>query len=494
MKLWQILKDINFYADESCLDCEISGISIDSNKVKKGDLFIALKGVNADGNNFIQEAIEKGAVMSISDCQFGEKIIKVDDARKAYSLASKNFFDRACDDLIIVGVTGTNGKTTTTSLISKILEGSGIKTGLIGTEGVKFSGKKIETGFTTPDPYVLHSLFKQMKEEGAKYVIMEVSAHALALKKLEGIKFSIGVLTNITEDHLDFFKNMENYSKAKLDFFKKEKMTLGIVCSDDPYARSLMTKADVPIISYGMTYPSDTFASNVRGDFDQTYFTCTCVDDVFQEHTKEEFEVQTKLVGSYNVLNTLAAISACRALDLTKELIQVNLSCINPVEGRFNVIRCKGISIVIDYAHTPDGLEKVIKTARELTDGRLITLFGCGGNRDRLKRKIMGKIASENSDKVIVTSDNPRFENPMDIINEIKEGLNGDYEICENRAEAIKLALDQCNKGDCLIIAGKGGEKYQDIQGVKHPYNDFDVVNKYFRDQFVEIKGGKYDS
>lgn len=485
MKLGKILGGINFYADSELLKNEILDIKTKSDEVREGDLFIAMKGVNSDGNDFIADAFSRGAVAVLSDSKSGKNIVQVDDARKAYSLASKNFFEKACDSLHIIAVTGTNGKTTTTSLIYEILKSSKIPVGLIGTEGVKFNGKKVETGFTTPDPYLLHKLFKNMKDEEIEYVIMEASAHAISLKKLEGIKFDIGVLTNITEDHLDFFGDMEKYAKAKLDFFDKKYIKLGIVCYDDPYARTLLDKAGVPILSYGLSPHSDVYAGEIKGGFDNTSFSCRCLD--------ETFPIKTNLVGRYNIQNSLASIMTCRALGVPTGLIQANLRYITAVEGRFNVIQYMGLNIVIDYAHTPDGIEKVIETARDITKNRVITLFGCGGNRDRQKRKIMGEIASKNSDLVYVTSDNTRFEKPMDIINEIKEGLSGNYVICEDRATAISLALGECKEGDTLIIAGKGGEKYQDIMGVKHPYNDFDVVHNYFRNQFVEIKGGEND-
>ena len=485
MKLGKILGGINFYADSELLKNEILDIKTKSDEVREGDLFIAMKGVNSDGNDFIADAFSRGAVAVLSDSKSGENIVQVDDARKAYSIASKNFFEKACDSLHIIAVTGTNGKTTTTSLIYEILKSSKIPVGLIGTEGVKFNGKKVETGFTTPDPYLLHKLFKNMKDEGIEYVIMEASAHAIALKKLEGIKFDIGILTNITEDHLDFFGDMGKYAKAKLDFFDNKNIKLGIVCYDDNYARSIIDKAGVPILSYGLSPNSDVHASEIKSEFDNTSFSCRCLD--------ETFFIKTNLVGKYNIQNSLASIMACRALGVPAGLIQTNLRYIQAVEGRFNVIKYMGLNIVIDYAHTPDGIEKVIETAREITKNRVITLFGCGGTRDRQIRKIMGESASKNSDKVYVTSDNPRFEKPMDIINEIKEGLSGDYVICEDRATAIALALADCKEGDTLIIAGKGGEKYQDIMGVKHQYNDFDVVHNYFRNKFVEIKGGEND-
>lgn len=481
MRLSEVLEGVT--SEDKFSDAEVRDICIDSRSVKEGDLFICLKGINSDGNDFVQEALDKGAVAVVSDSKNIKNCIQVENARKAYALSSKNFFGKKCDKMKIVGVTGTNGKTTTTHLLGEILKGAGLNVGVIGTEGAKFNGKVIDTGMTTPDPYLLHKIFAKMQEEGVEYVVMEASAHALALNKLDGINFEIGVLTNITEDHLDFFGDMKTYAKAKLDFFDKSHIKLGVVCSDDELARSLIDKTNVPILWYGLDNPSDTFAISINSNFDKTTFVCNCLDDIFN--------IKTNLIGRYNVENTLASITVAKALGVPRNLIQLSLCTAMPVEGRFNVIRCNGFNVVVDYAHTPDGLEKVITTARELTKGRVLTLFGCGGNRDKQKRPLMGRVASDNSDYVFLTSDNPRFENPRDIISEIEKGMHGDYEVEESRTVAIENALSKCQKGDTLIIAGKGGEKYQDIMGKKVPYNDFDTVYKYFRKQLGQTKKGE---
>lgn len=481
MRLSEVLEGVT--SEDKFSDVEVNDICIDSRLVKEGDLFICLKGINSDGNDFVQEALDKGAVAVVSDSKNIKNCIQVENARKAYALSSKNFFGKKCDKMKIVGVTGTNGKTTTTHLLGEILKGAGLNVGVIGTEGAKFNGKVIDTGMTTPDPYLLHKLFAKMQEEGVEYVVMEASAHALALNKLDGINFEIGVLTNITEDHLDFFGDMKTYAKAKLDFFDKSHIKLGVVCSDDELARSLIDKTNVPILWYGLDNPSDTFAISINSNFDKTTFVCNCLDDIFN--------IKTNLIGRYNVENTLASITVAKALGVPRNLIQLSLCTAMPVEGRFNVIRCNGFNVVVDYAHTPDGLEKVITTAKQLTPGRVLTLFGCGGNRDKQKRPIMGRVASDNSDYVFLTSDNPRFENPRDIISEIEKGMKGDYEVEESREVAIEKALSKCQKGDTLIIAGKGGEKYQDIMGKKIAYNDFDTVYKYFRKQLGQINKGE---
>ncbi len=459
----------------------IKDIKIDSRAVKQGDMFIALKGENFDGNDAIKDVLIKGASVVLTDQDInGSNIVKVKDARSAYAKVCKNFFGKACDDLKIIGVTGTNGKTTICNTIKELLQFSGAKVGIIGTLGASFQNSVIDTGFTTPDPYLLHKIFADMKEHGDEFVVMEASAHALALNKLDGIKFDIGVLTNITEDHLDYFKTMDNYAKAKYKLFDKDRVKLGIVCGDDDYCEKLILTPKVPMISYGIGEENDVYASNIEKSFNGSSFKC--------DFMGEKTNFKTSLVGEYNIRNALASIAVCRSLGLPADLIKLGMSCISPVEGRFNVIKMGGLNIVIDYAHTPDGLENVLETAKDLTNGKLVAIFGCGGNRDKLKRPIMGKIAEEIADEVILTSDNPRFEEPIDIIKEICGGMKRHKEmIIDNRKNAIEYALGHYKNGETIVIAGKGAEKYQDIKGVKYPYNDFDVIYNYYRKHFKKI-------
>ena len=484
MQLYQILEDIDAEYLQELSAMEISGICIDSHKVKTGELFVCLKGGVSDGNNFIAEALSKGARAFITEeaSQLANAIV-VKDARKAFSRVCKNFYHKACDKLNLIAVTGTNGKTTSVNLIAEILRGAGKNVAKVGTMGIEYNGKCYETGFTTPDPDILHKHFFEMVNAGVEYVIMEASAHAIALKKLDGLKFEIGVLTNITQDHLDFFGDMSHYAQTKLAFFNSDNMKIGVVCADDGYAQKLISSSqNLTILSYGIENPSDIFAVNIEEGFEGTCFVCNCFDEIAK--------MKTNLVGRYNVTNALASIIVCRVLGLSLKEVANYIKYVNPVEGRFNVINHPKCNVVIDYAHTPDGLENVLKTARPLTKGRLFVAFGCGGNRDRLKRPIMGKIASQLADKVFLTSDNPRNENPFSIIREIESGIdkNKPYAIYENRTEAISKALDECRKGDTLVIAGKGGEKYQEINGKKIPYNDFDAVYKYFREHIVNLK------
>ncbi len=483
MQLYKILDGIDCEYNHGNDGMEISGIKHDSRVVVPGDIYVCLDGVNTQGGRYVGDAFKNGARIVVSEKDLGiSSQVIVKDARSAFALISKNFYERACDKLKVIGVTGTNGKTTTVNLVADILKCAGHKVGIIGTMGVSFNGKEIDSGFTTPDPNMLHKYFYDMLSDGVEYVVMEASAHAIALKKLEGIMFDVGVLTNITQDHLDFFQTMDRYADCKLSFFDKGNMKLGLVCADDERARKLLSVANLPTLSYGLDNPSDVFAVNIDSSFKGSNFVCNCMDEIFN--------IETNLVGRYNVSNALAAIGVCRAVGIPSKVIAKSLHYISPVEGRFNVVKHSKCNIVVDYAHTPDGLENVLKTARELTSGKLIALFGSGGNRDKTKRPIMGKVACKYADEIILTSDNPRYEDPQAILTDIASGIQDvPCVILENRSLAIHLGLGMCGKNDTLVIAGKGGEKYQEIKGKKLLYNDFDEIYKYFQTHLTSIKG-----
>lgn len=465
-------------------DGDMVDIKIDSKKVGYGDVFVAMKGSRFDGNDFAKEALDKGASYVISEQNLPfENVIVVRDARKAYAEICKNFFGKACDQLKLIGVTGTNGKTTTCNIIASVLRAGGKNVGVIGTLGARYNSEVVKTSMTTPDPYLLHKLFKEMKDDGVEYVVMEVSAHALALNKLEGVKFEEGILTNITEDHLDFFGDMENYAKAKMSFFDPKYMKLGIVFGEDRYGRLLMYKSKVPTICYGKGRKFDVSGRDIVTNFDGSHFVC--------DYLGEQIEIDSHLVGEYNVENLLAAIASTRSIGIGKEALQLGIKNLAPVEGRFNIINILGKNIIIDYAHTPDGLEKVLKTARALSDNKLVCIFGCGGNRDRQKRPIMGKIASTLADDVIITSDNPRFEKPEDIIQEIEAGVTKKCVCIPNRQQAIEGAMKKYKDKTTIVIAGKGAENYQEIEGKKYPFSDFEVVYNYARSLQKPLKTDK---
>lgn len=480
MYIKELVTELKFSRSQGEID--VHGISIGIDKINKGDLFFDLKG---DKN--INTIFERGAAFVIrlggTSRSEGEKIWSCANPREIYALASKRYFKNCCDKMKLIGITGTNGKSSVAKLVYDIFSWSGRKVGMIGTMGCRYDNTEIETGFTTPDPFILHRLFYQMHKCGIEYVVMEVSAHAIELKKLSGIKFDIFALTNISQDHLDFFENMEKYASTKLSMFDKKYIKQGIVCVDDDRARGLVENVNVPLISYGVENPSDIFAIDIEESFDGTKFICNCLDEISI--------IQTNLVGGYNVLNTLCAIGICNICGMDIVDITCALRYAEAEIGRFNIIKYDGINIVIDYAHTPDGLEKVLQTAKSICEGRLVVLFGCGGNRDASKRKIMGSVAEKYADEIFLTNDNPRLENPMEIVSQIAEGIKDkNYHIELDRKLAIYQAISFCERGDCLIIAGKGGEKYQDIGGKKIQYSDFDEVYKFFRNNITLVNKG----
>ncbi len=485
MKLKNLLDIFNLNdLPEHLLDENVRRVVIDPAKVKKGDVFLLLK--DDDKAQFkMKEALERGAKFVLGSNDYGmEDCYAIINPRRVFAIMEKKLHGSSCDKMKIIGVTGTNGKTTTTHLIYDILKGAGKKVGLIGTLGAKVDGEFKETGFTTPDPHILHPILQRMEKAGVEYVVMEVSAHALALEKMAGIKFSVAVLTNITQDHLDFFGNMENYESAKLKLFSLNQSRRGVVCADGVNMARFMRNCQIPVISYGLHCPCDVFAIDIKQTLEGSEFTCNCNDEIML--------ASTHLTGEFNVQNALAAISACSLLGIDINTIKRELKFAPPIEGRVNVIVKDGKRVVIDYAHTPDGLEKVIQNVRALTSGKVITVFGCGGNRDVDKRPKMGRIASNLSDRVYLTSDNPRFEEPISIIKDIKNGIERDNYIIEpNRSEAIKKAFDEAREEDTIIIAGKGAEKYQEIAGKKLPYDDYSVVYDYFRSKIVVLEGEK---
>ena len=479
------LKDVLAQELDRWAIAEVKGISRDSRTAQEGDIFFCFAQDKERAEKQCQEASSRGAKFVVS--QFDVPIngsIKAKDVRDLFARSCANFYGRACDDMKMVAITGTNGKTTTSHLIAEIMNRNGHKTGVIGTNGVFYGGKKFDCPLTTPDADFLHKTFREMRDDGVECVVMEVSAHAIDQKRTNGIIFDVGVLTNITQDHLDYFKTFDRYSKTKLDFFSKEHIRQGIVCGDDKLARSVAGRCDVPIKTYGITLPCDIFAIDTLCTLDGSRFVANLCDDAV-------LNIKTNLIGQYNVYNSLAALGVCQALGLEKKELENGLNFVMPVEGRFNVSKIDGKYVVIDFAHTPDGLEKVLKTARELTDKKVWVVFGCGGNRDSDKRPKMGKIAEDNADVVCLTDDNPRMENSQDIIGDIEAGMRKDHFVQPDREKAIRKIVGRAEEGDIVVIAGKGAEKYQEIGTQKVPYNDFDVVADIENKSRLKKLGGK---
>lgn len=454
---------------------DILDITYNSKKVKKGSLFVCLCGENSDGHDFAKDAERNGAAAILCEKQVQVKIpqIIVSSTRKALSKVFSCFYDNPQNKLKIIGLTGTNGKTTTSFLIKSILEESGKKVGLIGTQGAFIGKQFFQTGLTTPDPQLLFKLLKQMVDFGVEYVVMEVSAHALALDKTEGIIFEVGVLTNLTQDHLDFFKTMENYQRAKFKLFEENKIKSAVLNFDDEFGRKLAETITVPFLSYSLNNPSDVFAAKIGNRNGKNKFIVNILDNVF--------DVESNLIGEFNIYNSLAAASVAAMLGCSTKQIKNGLEKLLGVEGRLNRFNLSnGVVAFIDFAHTPDGIEQALNAIRELKFKQIITVFGCSGNRDKDKRHKMGQIAEKLSDYVVLTTDNPRFENPELILDDIEIGMEKTaHTRFVSREQAIEFALTLAKKGDCVAILGKGAETYQDINGVNVPYSDFEVVKNF---------------
>lgn len=454
---------------------DILDITYNSKKVKKGSLFVCLCGENSDGHDFAKDAERNGAAAILCEKQVQVNIpqIIVSSTRKALSKVFSCFYDNPQKKLKIIGLTGTNGKTTTSFLIKSILEESGKKVGLIGTQGAFIGKQFFQTGLTTPDPQLLFKLLKQMVDFGVEYVVMEVSAHALALDKTEGIVFEVGVLTNLTQDHLDFFKTMENYKRTKFKLFDGNKIKSAVLNFDDEFGRKLAETITVPFLSYSLNNPSDVFAAKIGNRNGKNKFIVNILDNVF--------DVESNLIGEFNIYNSLAAASVAAMLGCSTKQIKNGLEKLLGVEGRLNRFNLSnGVVAFIDFAHTPDGIEQALNAIRELKFKQIITVFGCSGNRDKDKRHKMGQIAEKLSDYVVLTTDNPRFENPELILDDIEIGMEKTaHTRFVSREQAIEFALTLAKKGDCVAILGKGAETYQDINGVNVPYSDFEVVKNF---------------
>lgn len=478
MKLKSLIKNLQVKKVIGNTDIEVKDLKTNSNSVGEGSLFICLNGRDFDGHKFIRQVELYGAVGVITEEELETNLTQVivENTRIAMSKLAGEFYGHVDRKIKLVGVVGTNGKTTTTHLIGQILQKNHIKCGIIGTLGAFYNDKFVECNLTTPDPIELHKLLKEMYDEGVTTVAMEVSAHAIELEKVNDVTFEIGVFTNFSQDHLDFFESMDRYKQAKIKFFKNNKCKYVVTNSDDSLGLEILNLKD-KTISYGINNPADVFAMSIMQFKNKTSFVLNLFDCIYN--------VKINLLGRFNVYNSMAALTCCALLGVSPDDAVEKLEKINNISGRLEVVYDKDFNIYIDYAHTPDGLEKTIKTLKESCSGRVICVFGCGGNRDKLKRKIMGEISAKYADFTIITSDNPRFEEPMDIISEIEEGVlavNKNYVAVQERVEAIEYAIKFAKKGDVVLIAGKGSENYQDVLGIKRVYNDKDTVNEIIRE------------
>lgn len=477
MKLAKLLENIDVLENRLDLETEICDVCYDSRNVKKGDLFVAIRGYATDGHKYIDKALEQGAAAIVCE-ETSENIpaVIVKNSRKALAQIGANQFDHPAQKLKMIGITGTNGKTTTTYLVKHVLESVGAKVGLIGTNQNMIGDEILETERTTPESYELQALFDKMVKAGCTHCVMEVSSHSLVLDRVYGVPFEVGAFTNLTQDHLDFHKTMEEYRKAKAILFTMCKK--GILNMDDTASEKIMLDATCPIITYSAHNDSaDLIAKNIELNADSVNF------DVNIQN--ENAHVNLGIPGKFTVSNALTAIGVCHALGVSLEKIAEALKTAQGVKGRVEVVKTDtDYTVLIDYAHSPDGVENVLKAVRGFTKGRVIALFGCGGDRDRTKRPKMGAIAANLADYCIVTSDNPRTEDPKLIIDDIIEGMKDSktpYEVIVNRPEAIFAALKMAKKDDTIVLMGKGHETYQEINHVKHHMDEREIVAEYFK-------------
>ena len=478
MKLKELLEGIEVLDATADMEMEIPHVSYDSRATQPGDLFVAMTGFAADGHAFIGEAMAAGASAVLCQKQPEDPAVpyvRVADSRRALAEVGANFFGHPADSMTMVGVTGTNGKTTTTYLLKSILEqAAGAKVGLIGTNQNMIGEEIIPTERTTPESFELQRLFAQMRDAGCTHVVMEVSSHALALDRVYGVHYAVGIFTNLTQDHLDFHKTMEAYCDAKAILFRN--CDVGVCNADAPWTERLLKDATCRKFSYAEQAAADLRAENVCLEADHVAF------DVV---TKEKsVPIRVNIPGGFMVYNTLDVLGAALMLGIPLEKSADVLARVPHVKGRVEVVPTPGkdYTVLIDYAHSPDGLENVLTSVKGFAKGRTIALFGCGGDRDKTKRPKMGKIAAEIADFVVVTTDNPRTEKPGDIIADILPGMQDSdtpHVVVEDRIEAIHWAMDHAEPGDVIVLCGKGHETYQEVNHVKHHMDEREIVADY---------------
>ena len=478
MKLRELLKNIVVLAHTADLETNISAICYDSRKAEPGCLFVAVGGFATDGNRFIPMALEKGAAAVVTAKKPEGEIpyILVESDRLALALLGCNFYGNPAASMTMIGITGTNGKTSSTLLLKQVLEKTqGAKVGLIGTMANMIGQEVIPTERTTPDSLDLQALFARMRDSGCTHVVMEVSSHAIALDRIGGIHYAAAAFTNLTEDHLDFHKTMDAYCDTKAELFRR--CDRAVINVDDPYAQRMLDAAQCPVLTVSEHRPSMLRAERVELSATGVRFTAGGV------------EVRLPIPGRFTVYNALTVLGLAQVLGIALPDAAGALALVSGVKGRIEVVPTPGMpyTVLIDYAHTPDGLSNVLASVRDFCKGRLICVFGCGGDRDPIKRPIMGAIGVKMSDLAIITSDNPRTEEPMAIIRDILSGVEagmGEYTVIEDRRKAIRYAMDIGEKDDIIVLAGKGHETYQDIGGHKNHLDEREEVH----DALLELR------
>lgn len=479
VKLRTLLGEYPYTGDRAKLDIEIRGINHDSRYIRPGEMYVCLKGLHRDGHDYAAEAAANGAVAVLAEKEMcvSVPVIRVGDTRHALSYLSDRYFARPSRKLHVVGVTGTNGKTTTTHFLQAVYRAAGYPCAVIGTVGVRLDDSYLAGGLTTPEAFDLHRTFHEIAGKQIEHVAMEVSSHSLAWKRVEHVRFAACVFTNLSHEHLDFHKTMENYFLTKAHLFslqgKKGNRPLAVVNGDDEYGRRLLSMLGKNTVSYGMGGENEVLGRILDAGRTHTHLAVN-----FREHS---FETILGLPGEFNAYNALAAAAVALAEGIGPDAVAAGLSALAAVPGRLEAVNYnQDFSVIIDFAHTPDSLERVLQTLSSLPHERLITVFGCPGERDRAKRPLMGRIAEHYSDIVVLTSDNPASEEPEEIIAEIVQGMKSIPVILPDRTDAVRYALSAARRGDIVLLAGKGHETSQIVNGKHIPYSDRRTVETFF--------------
>ncbi|MFC7372075.1 UDP-N-acetylmuramoyl-L-alanyl-D-glutamate--2,6-diaminopimelate ligase [Fictibacillus iocasae] len=482
MKLKTLLSSLLHYSLNKDENPEIDSIEMDSRRLQKNSLFICIEGFTMDGHQFAKQAVQNGAVAILAEKEVdnaGVPVVIVNDTRRAMAILSDSFYGHPTQHMHLIGITGTNGKTTTSHIIEKIVSDANVPSGLIGTIDMKIKGKSYKVANTTPESLFLQKAFYQMKEEGVKTAVMEVSSHALDQGRVRGCDFNIAVFTNLTQDHLDYHRNMDEYMYAKSllfsqmgNVYKEGTMKAAVLNNDDQASTAFKRVTPSQILTYGIDNKSDIMAKDITINSRGTSF-------LLQVPGHEERKVDLNLIGKFSVYNALAAISACFLSGIALDQIISSIESVRGVPGRFETVDAEqDFTVIVDYSHTPDSLENVLRTIKEFASGKITAIVGCGGDRDKSKRPIMAGIAVQLADEAVFTSDNPRSEDPAAILKDMEEGVDKDaeYRIIPDRKEAIEYAISNAKKDDIILIAGKGHETYQIIGSEVLDFDDRKVA------------------
>ena len=478
MKLRELITDMPYVLEtRGDLDTEILEITSGSKDRTKQGLFFCIVGARFDAHDYAWEAVENGCAALVVErfVELDVPQVKVSNGRAAMSRIAMAFYGYPSQKMRMIGITGTKGKTTTTYLLKSIIEKAGMKCGLIGSTGAMIGGRHLDGKLTTPDPIDLQKMLRQMADEGVQAVCMEVSAHAIDMYRLDGMSFEVGCYTNLSQDHLDYFYTMERYFETKKAFFTGGMVQNASVNADDESSASLIPDLNMPFVTYAIANNADVFARDIEITEEGVHFSV-------QMQGLKDLRIHMKMTGMFNVYNALAATSCALILGIEPDRIREGLESVASVPGRIEMLQTgTPFKVILDYSHAPEALRNILKTVRQFTRNRVIAVFGCGGDRDKGKRPMMGEIGGKLADYCILTSDNPRTENPLVILAAIEKGIKptgGAYEVIENRREAIRHALETAQEGDIVVLAGKGHETYQEVMGVKRPFDEKVIVSE----------------